>query len=133
MAHEEISYELEEVSHDIGLNSITMGFALLAGAGVTLMIVALGIGVIQGTAADGGLIGLLFGGGLLALLAGAIAWYGVVRPDTHFDDINVPLDTGHGHGHDEHADEHALVPVDAAVEVDAHGHPVNLGTHAPTH
>lgn len=120
MAHDEINYEIEQVTHDIGLTPLTLGLAMLAGGGVVLMIVALAVGVV-GDESSTSLIGVLFVAGFLAFLAGSIAWYGVVRPDTHFDDINKPLDDGHGHGHD--ADEHAIVVADDhAVSSHTHGH-----------
>jgi hypothetical protein len=88
---------------------IPFGLALTAGGGLILMILALGIGVLQGTSADSSLIGLLFVAGLLLLVAGVGAWAAVVRPFANFDDINVPKDSGH-HGHDEHAEEELLLP-----------------------
>ncbi|HEX2619121.1 MAG TPA: hypothetical protein VHL11_03210 [Phototrophicaceae bacterium] len=126
MAHEEINYEIEQVKHDIGLTPITLSLAVLAGVGVTLMIFALAIGV-SGGENTGGTVGLLFISGLLAMITGSAAWFGVVRPDTHFDDINKPLDGGHGHAtthaHDEHAlvaaDDHAVATADHGA---SHGH-----------
>jgi 4-amino-4-deoxy-L-arabinose transferase-like glycosyltransferase len=112
MAHDEISYEIEQVKHDIGLTPLTLSLAMLAGGGVVLMILALALGVV-GDETSTSLISVLFVGGLLALITGSIAWYGVVRPDTHFDDINQPLDGGHGHGHDtETHDDHAIIAAD---------------------
>jgi hypothetical protein len=80
--------------------SLQVGLAFIAGTGLTLMVVAAGIGVVNGTADDGAL-GLLFAVGVALLVSGIIAWFAVVRPDTHFDDINVPMYHGHEH-HDEH-------------------------------
>lgn len=71
------------------------------------MVLALAVGVVQGSAADGNTIGLMFVGGVALFLLGAGGWYGLSQPTRHFDDINVPMDTGH-HGHD----EHAIVPAD---------------------
>lgn len=88
---------------------VPFGLALTAGAGLILMILALGIGVVQGTASNSSLIGLLFVAGLLLLIAGVAAWTAVVRPFANFDDINVPKDSGH-HGHDDHAEEELLLP-----------------------
>jgi len=82
--------------------SLVIGLAMTAGLGLTLMMVALGTGVIQGEAADSRAIGLLFVTGLALLILGFAGWFGVVRPDKHFDDINVPQYTGH---HDEHHTE----------------------------
>ncbi len=86
---------------------IPFGLALAAGGGLTLMIVALGIGVVQGVSADTNLIGLAFVGGLLLLIAGIIGWFSVVRPFANFDDINEPH--YHGHHDDHHGDDAADV------------------------
>lgn len=87
---------------------LTMGLAMVAGLGLTLMVIALSIGVIQGVAADNNSIGLLFAGGLALLVVGIGGWVAVVQPYKHFDDINVPMDSGHHHDtHDEaHAEDH---------------------------
>ncbi|MBC7869767.1 MAG: hypothetical protein H7Y09_02920 [Chitinophagaceae bacterium] len=102
------------MTHDTGQNSLTLGLAMICGLGVTLMIVALGIGVIGANAASS-TIGLLFVGGLALFVVGAIAWGGVVQPWTHFDDINVPaVDEHHGHDEDAH-DKTAIVVYEAAT------------------
>jgi hypothetical protein len=98
----------EKISHNH--NPLVLVMAIVAGTGVVLMILAAAIGVIQGAAADGTLIGVLFVGGLGMLVAGSAAWVMLTQPQNHFDDISQPLDDGHGHGHDDHADEHAIVP-----------------------
>ncbi|MBC8170708.1 MAG: hypothetical protein H7X77_03520 [Anaerolineae bacterium] len=122
MAHDEINYEIEQVRHDIGLTPLTLSLAMLAGAGVVLMITALAVGVV-GDESSTSLVSVLFVGGFLAFITGAIAWYGVVRPDTHFDDINQPLDGGHGHGHAETHDDHAVIVADDhAVHTHTAGH-----------
>lgn len=87
-------------------NPAVVWMALVAGLGVTLVIVALGVGVVQGEAADSNTIGLAFAAGVALFILGAIGWFGLTQPQKHFDDINVPQDTGH-HGHDEHPAEHA--------------------------
>lgn len=93
--------------------------SLVAGAGMTLMLLALGIGAVQGEAADSSAIGLSFAGGLVLFLVGAIAWFAIAQPQKHFDDINIPADDDH-HGHDSH-DDHALaVHDDHHVEVVGH-------------
>lgn len=110
--------------HDIGLNGLTYSLAGLAGVGICLMVAALILGVIgtsaQGENADTGIVGLLFGLGVVAFFSGAIAWFFVVRPDTHFDDISVALDDGHGHDDDAHsivvAEPHAVVAESHAPE-----------------
>lgn len=97
------------MEHDTGQNSLTLGLALLAGAGLSLMIVAAALGVIQGDAADNTLIGALFAAGTLMLLGGVFGWAGVVRPWESFDDINQPMYHGHKHHEDEHQDEDVLL------------------------
>ncbi len=102
---------IEPVSHDIGLTPTTLGFSFLAGLGIVLMIIALGVGVIGGNteaaANNSTIISLLFVAGLLFFIAGAVAWVGVTQPFRNFDNINIPADDP-GHGHDDHSDEHAL-------------------------
>lgn len=78
-----------------------LGMAMLAGLGVILIIIALGIGVIQGNAADGNTIGLLFGAGVALFILGGMGWFGLVQPHKHFDDINVPMEA------EPHHDDHA--------------------------
>jgi hypothetical protein len=98
MAHHE--EESPGMKHDIGLTPVTLGLAILAGSGMTLMIVAGAIGVITGQGVE-----LMFIIGTLALIGGGAAWMAIERPFTHFDDINQPLDGGHGHGHAAEADD----------------------------
>ena len=78
---------------------LSFSLALTAGAGLILMMLALGIGVVQGSAADSTVVGLTFAGGLGLLLIGIVGWLAPVQPFKSFDDINVPKYTGH---HDEH-------------------------------
>lgn len=85
---------------------LTMSFAMIAGVGLTLAMLALGIGVIQGEAADGKLIGLTLIAGILFFLFGAVGWYMIVQPQKHFDDINIPQDTGHHHDHEDDGHGH---------------------------
>jgi len=57
---------------------------------------------------------------VVLLIIGIGGWLVVVQPWRHFDDINQPLDDGHGHGH---ATEQAIVPHDDsanAVETAQH-------------
>jgi hypothetical protein len=83
-------------------NPVILGLALIAGLGFILMMFALGIGVIQGSAADSNAIGLFFAVGLALFVIGAVGWFATARPDKHFDDINVPQYSGH---HDEPHDD----------------------------
>jgi hypothetical protein len=89
-------------------NSSVLGAAMIAGLGVILMILVAAIGVVQGATADSNLLGLMFAGGVAFFLIGVVGWFGLTQPQKHFDDINIPKDSGH-HGHDAHAaqDDHA--------------------------
>lgn len=80
---------------------LTVSLALVGGAGITVIVIAFFIGVVD-TTANSSVIGLAILAGLLALAGAIIAWFAVVQPHKHFDDINVPL----YHGHDHHAEEH---------------------------
>jgi hypothetical protein len=144
MAHDEGTEHLTEphiepVAHDIGLNATTLGFSMIAGFGIVLMIVALAIGVISGNSADPtaaasntSTITILFVAGLLGLIVGAAAWISMTQPFKHFDDINRPADDV-AHGHTEaHSDETAIVPAGdhALVAVDdSHGHSTPAHSH----
>ncbi len=79
--------------------SLQLGLSFMAGGGIICMVIALGVGVVSGDSVDATALNLLFALGAAALIAGILAWFLVVRPDTHFDDINQPMFTGH---HDEH-------------------------------
>lgn len=105
MAHDEETSG--GMSHETGQNPLTLGLSFIAGGGVTLMIVALAIGVAD--PAQESLVWLLFLVGLAMMIGGIVAWLGVVRPHENFDDIDQPLYDGHDHDddHDDH-DEHAL-------------------------
>ncbi|MEZ4666809.1 MAG: hypothetical protein R3E39_02615 [Anaerolineae bacterium] len=100
------------VSNKISWNHspAVLGMSMIAGLGVILVVTALAVGVIQGTSADGNAIGLLFAVGVGLFVFGAGGWYALTQPQRHFDDINVPLDDGHGHA--AHSDEHAIVPAE---------------------
>lgn len=86
-------------------NPVEFGLALATGVGLFAMISALGWGVVAGVNADSNAVGMLFIVGLLTFIAGAIGWFAVAQPQKHFDDINVPMDTGH-----HSTDDHAIVP-----------------------
>jgi hypothetical protein len=110
-----------KVSEKISWNHspAVLGMSMLAGLGVTLIVLALSIGVVQGNAADGNAIGLTFAIGVGLFVFGAGGWYALTQPQRHFDDINVPLDDGH-HGHEAHSEEHAIVPADDQHPADHH-------------
>ncbi len=80
--------------HDFGMTPLTWWLAALAGSGMTLMLIAAAIGVTTGQS-----VGVLFALGLLMLIGGGAAWFGVARPHENIDDIEKPLDA---HGHDAH-------------------------------
>ncbi len=84
---------------------VPFGLSLTAGAGLVLMILALGFGVVQGQGANSTAVGLTFVGGLGLLIIGVVGWFATVQPFKNFDDINQPHYTGH---HDApHAEPHA--------------------------
>jgi hypothetical protein len=89
-----------KVSEKISTNHspIVWWVSLVAGLGVTLMIVALGMGVVQGANTDNSSVGMLFAAGLVLFVLGVIAWFAVVQPQRHFDDIDQPAEDEH-HGH----------------------------------
>ena len=76
---------------------IVITLAMVGGLGFTLIVLALGIGVVQGEVANNQIINGLFFGGILLMIASTIAWTSIVQPHRHFDDINQPLelDTHH--------------------------------------
>lgn len=69
--------------------------AFTSGLGLTIMAVALAMGAVQAVSADSSVIGLTFAFGLALFVLGLAGWFGIVQPHKHFDDINVPQDTGH--------------------------------------
>ena len=86
--------------------SVIMGLAFCAGIGLTLMVIALGIGVTQGDAANLATVNITFAAGVVLLVTGIVGWFAIVQPQRHFDDINVPAEDNHHTTHS--ADEHAL-------------------------
>lgn len=85
--------------------SILSGLSYLGGAGLTVAVIALGVGVADPNV-DSNLIGLLVLAGVAALITAIIAWYFVVQPQKNFDDINKPLEDDHGHGHSHDEEDH---------------------------
>ncbi len=97
---------------------VPLGLSLLGGLGLTLAIAALALGVVQPAGTDVSWAGLLLVAGLLIFVSAFAAWFGAVRPDQHFDDINQPLYHGHAdHAHDTAA--HDTAAHDTAAH-DAH-------------
>jgi len=94
-------------------NPLVLGFGLTAGLGIILMILALAFGVAAGADADSSMVSLLFVGGIGLFVLGLVAWFFVVQPHKHFDDINVPAEADHHH------EPHDIVPAEAHA-VEAH-------------
>jgi len=97
----------QETQHTQPDPSLIRGLAMVGGLGLTLIVIALGFGVVGGEQANSNLVGLGVLSGALILLVAIVAWFGVVQPHKHFDDINQPLEDDHGHGHaeDAHAED----------------------------
>ncbi len=100
---------------------MTFSLALAAGAGLIVMIGALATGSIQGDAANTSTFNGIFAIGVALFLIGLVGWLVVVQPWTHYDDINVPLDTG-GHGHAAPAHDEAAIVAAPAHDVEPHAH-----------
>jgi multisubunit Na+/H+ antiporter MnhB subunit len=83
--------------------SVLTGIAMIGGLGITLMMIAAGIGVILPDAPSD-VIGLVVALGAGLLITAIAGWIIAARPHEHFDDITVPQ--YHGHQHDEHSDNH---------------------------
>ncbi len=83
-------------------NKVSWALSFVTGLGFVLMAIALAMGVIQGENADSNTIGLLFIVGVALFIGGLVAWFAMVQPHKHFDDINHPEYTGH---HDEAEEE----------------------------
>lgn len=92
----------ERISHDH--SPVVLAVSLVAGFGLTLMIIVLAIGAVQGAAANTGAMTIGFLLGLAIFALGVVAWFFKVQPQRHFDDINQPAPDEHGHGHDSHED-----------------------------
>lgn len=78
--------------------SAPLGLSFTAGLGFFTMAVALAVGAIQSNDANSSTIGLAFITGLALFILGVGGWLAVVQPFKHFDNINIPQDTGHHHG-----------------------------------
>jgi hypothetical protein len=97
---------------------------MLAGAGVILMILAPAFGVLLDEQADSRVLTLVFTLGLALFICGFGGWMAVVRPFTHFDDINEPLAEAHSHGH--HPEGHDALGANG--EDDEHALPATTET-----
>jgi predicted flap endonuclease-1-like 5' DNA nuclease len=77
-------------------------WAFVAGGGILLIILALGLNAVLGTSnsdSSGTFTSMMIMGGLL-LVGGTVCWMIQLRPWRKFDDFSIPLYTGH---HDTHA------------------------------
>ncbi len=84
--------------------SLITGLAMVGGLGLTIIVVALGLGVIIPNA-DNNFVGLAVLTGLVILISGIGGWLAVVQPFTHFDDINIPAEDDHHH--ESHSEDQA--------------------------
>lgn len=82
--------------------NVLYGLAMVGGVGMTLMIVAAGIGVVLPDA-DSSLVALFVVLGVGLLIASVGGWVIATRPYENFDDITVPQ--YHGHHHEEAHEE----------------------------
>ena len=88
----------------------TFGLSLSAGFGLVLIIIALAISMVFGEPVAY-LVSGAIAAGVVLMIIGIGGWLAVVQPWRHFDDINQPLDDGHGHP-PHVAGEQAIVPHD---------------------
>ena len=119
-------HETQENEQPKVSDSVLTGISMIGGLGITLMIVAAGVGVVLPDAPSD-IIGLVVAIGAGLLITSIAGWMLAVRPHEHFDDINVPKYHGH-HDHDEHTEAetaHADEPgevnvVEPVRKVDTH-------------
>jgi ABC-type nickel/cobalt efflux system permease component RcnA len=97
-------------NHKITSNPLTFGLSMTAGIGMTVVIIALGVGVLLSDGADPNLISFAVAAGAALFVIGLGGWLAATQPWKHFDDINVAQ--YHGHAHEPHATDHAIVPVE---------------------
>lgn len=76
---------------------------MVGGLGLTLIVLALALGVVGDATVNTNLVSLALLTGLALLVFAIGGWTGYVQPYKNFDDINQPLVDDH-HGH---ADAHA--------------------------
>lgn len=86
--------------------NLLTGLSALGGLGLTMMILAPAVGVVDMNI-DSNTVGLIVLTGFLMLASAITGWFFIVQPHKHFDDINIPAEADHGHGHDEEADDAA--------------------------
>jgi hypothetical protein len=98
-----VSSESQNETKPAVSQNVLYGLAMVGGLGLTLMIVAAGIGVLNLEDLDGGLISLFVALGFGLLVASIGGWAIATRPFENFDDITVAQ--YHGHHHEEHHEE----------------------------
>ena len=81
---------------------LNVWLSIIGGIGLTLMMIAMGVGVVQGATTNSNILGAVFWTGLIMLIGATIGWFGVSQPYKYIDDINQPQYTGHHHHDDEH-------------------------------
>ncbi len=101
-------------------------WAFVAGGGIILMILALGLNAMRGGDTSG-TIGLIMLLGLILLVSGTGGWLVQYQPWKKFDDLTTPLYTGH-EGHD-----HAADAAHAEPHVEAHDAPHATIIYNPLH
>lgn len=91
--------ETQETKKQASKGVLTL-LAMIGGLGISMMVLAAGIGVVLPDA-DSALAGLvtLVGVGLLVTAVGG--WVIAVQPHKHFDDIDIPLPDEHHHHEEE--------------------------------
>jgi multisubunit Na+/H+ antiporter MnhB subunit len=108
-----VSSESQNETKPAVSQNVLYGLAMVGGLGLTLMIVAAGIGVLNLEDVDSSLVGLFVVLGLGLLIASIGGWVIATRPFENFDDITVAQ--YHGHHHEEHHEEaHEDAPAEAA-------------------
>jgi ABC-type nickel/cobalt efflux system permease component RcnA len=99
-------------AHDTGNNALTLGFSFAAGLGLILIISGLAYGVTGGSNVNDDAVVLMLAAGAAFLILGLGAWLSIMQPWTRFDDINVPMNTGHHnepHASTEHSDDDTAI------------------------
>jgi hypothetical protein len=99
----ETTHEVQDVPQpQAASKSVLTGIAMIGGLGITLMMLALGIGVVLPDAPSD-IIGLVVALGVGLLITSIAGWIIATRPYEHFDDITVPQ--YHGHHHEEESSD----------------------------
>lgn len=78
----------------------------VGGIGITLIVVALAVGVVNADA-NASAVGMAVLVGFALIVTAVGGWVIIEQPHKNFDDINVPQYHGHHHDDDHHDDDHA--------------------------